>query len=51
MQNQRILFGVIIVLAVVIGLLVYDRQSGNESLGEKVGNTIDHATGERNGNK
>jgi hypothetical protein len=47
MQNQRILLSVVVVLVIVIGMLIYDRHPDQESLGEKVGNTIDHATGER----
>lgn len=47
MQNQKVLIGVIILLVIVIGILVYDHRPAQESLGEKVGNTIDRATGER----
>ena len=47
MQNQQISVIVIALLVVVIGLLVVDRHHDHESLGEKVGNTIDRATGVR----
>ncbi len=43
MANQQVLVGVILALVVVIGFLVYDRGHRPETLGEKVGNTIDRA--------
>ncbi len=43
MQNQQVLVGVIVALVVIIGFLVYDHSRRPETLGEKVGNTIDRA--------
>ena len=43
MANQQVLVGVIFALVVVIGFLVYDHSHRPETLGEKVGNTIDRA--------
>ena len=46
MQNQQVLITVILMLVIVIGIFVYDRHYNHpETLGEKVGQTIDHATG------
>jgi hypothetical protein len=43
-KNDRILIGVIFMLVLVIGLLVYDRQNEPETFGENVGEAIDRAT-------
>ena len=43
-NNQQILMGVIIVLILLIGFLVYDRRHNSETFGEKVGHSIDRAT-------
>ena len=48
MQKQPFLFIIVILLVVIVGLLAYGPQTSDESLGQKVGNTIDRATGERN---
>ena len=41
--NQQVLIGVIFALVLVISFLVYDRAHRPETLGEKVGATIDRA--------
>jgi hypothetical protein len=45
-NNQQVLTGVILMLVIVIGMLVYERHNHEPTLGEKVGETIDRATGE-----
>ena len=46
-NNQNVLVAVIFALVVVIGFLVYDREYRHpETLGEKIGHSIDHATNE-----
>lgn len=46
-NNQNVLVAVIFALVVVIGFLVYDHEYRHpETLGEKIGHGIDHATGE-----
>jgi hypothetical protein len=47
MQNQQILLGIVVMLVIVIGLLAYGRQQSHDTLGEKIGHTIDNATGAR----
>jgi hypothetical protein len=48
MQNNQMLLGVIVVLALVVGVLAFDRHHTDDAtLGQKVGNTIDRATGDR----
>lgn len=47
-NNQTILMGVIMALVLVIGMLMYDRHRDHETLGEKVGHSIDRAADELN---
>ena len=48
MQKQQFLVTIIVLLAVIAGILLYaQRHPTEESLGQKVGNTIDRATGDR----
>jgi len=48
MQNQRFLATIIVLLVIIIGVLLYTQgHPTDETLGQKVGNTIDRATGER----
>lgn len=46
MRNQQFLFSVIILLVVVVGILAYNQRHDDMTLGQKVGNTIDRATGD-----
>jgi len=50
MRNQPLLFTIVALLVIIIGILVFGQKHPNasdETLGQKVGNTIDRATGER----
>lgn len=43
MKNPQILTGVVVALLVIVAFLVYDRQHNPQTLGEKVGQSIDRA--------
>ena len=48
MQKQQFLVTIVVLIAVIAGILLYaQKHPTDESLGQKVGNTIDRATGER----
>jgi hypothetical protein len=49
MRNQPLLYTIIALLVIIIIILVHAGKNPNndESLGQKIGNTIDRATGER----
>ena len=44
MDNQKVLVAVIFALVIVIGILAADRYRQPETLGEKVGHSIDRVT-------
>jgi len=43
MKSQQLSGVIILALVIVIGLLVYDREYRHETIGEKVGHSIDRA--------
>ncbi len=48
MQQKPFLVAIILLLVIIVGVLVYSNKNSDPTLGQKVGNTIDKATGERN---
>jgi hypothetical protein len=45
MPRQNVLALAVVTLLIVVGLLVYDRERHQETIGEKVGSSIDRAVG------
>jgi hypothetical protein len=43
MKNPQILGGAVVALLIIVVFLVYDRQHNPQTLGEKVGQSIDRA--------
>jgi hypothetical protein len=49
-NNQPVLISILFLLVLIVGFLLYDRghySHNDDTLGEKVGHTIDRATGTR----
>ncbi len=46
-KNQQIWFSVLLTVLIVIGFVMYDQSQKPDTLGKKVGTTIDRATGEQ----
>lgn len=43
MKDPQILMGAVVALLIIVVFLVYDRQHNPQTLGDKLGQSIDHA--------